>query len=178
MIGVAAAAGFEQPVICVEHFSGKQLEPLSGHSSRIFSLFSSEFDLQLPSQLLNRAGEQALKGVLKDVLSSQADVDGLCFVLSAYPAQFGLEERVLVVEGEQVGRGRCDLDDGHVEDAGSPWVGCSFCELPLDVVVEVEFEVRVACALLPQFAQVESAEDKVFLVNHLAAPQLRQPDFA
>lgn len=53
MIGVASAAGFEEPVICVEHFAGKQLEPLSGHTTSILTLLSSELNLQLSSQLLH-----------------------------------------------------------------------------------------------------------------------------
>lgn len=52
-------------------------------------------------------------------------MNDLCLVLASDPAQFSLEKGVLVVEGKEVRRGCCDFDDGHVENAGPSWMGCS-----------------------------------------------------
>ena len=81
------------------------MEPLSGYASRVLALLVLELDLELAAKFLPRAGHEMLETALEDVLSLEADVDGLVLGPASQSLELSFEQRVLVVEGEQVGCG-------------------------------------------------------------------------
>lgn len=91
------------------------MEPFPGDASCVLTLLLLELDLQFSTEFLARAGHELLEGRLEDILSFEGDVDGLVFGLSSQSFEFYLEEGVFVIEGEEMGRGCGDFDDGEVQ---------------------------------------------------------------
>ena len=89
--------------------------------------------------------------------------------LFAEALELGLEDEALVVEGEHVGRGDGDLEDGHFEDALAEAGGREAAQLLLYAAVDVGLEGGLPDALLPQSRQVELAQQELLLLAQLAA---------
>ena len=165
MIGVASAARDEEGVVGVEHLFRQHLEPLSGQPSGILALLSPDIYFYPSFECLGGCLHNLSKTVFKNLLSSHMQVHHVVFGLLPESFEFCLEDHMFVVEGEHVGSGYCDLEDGYLGYTHVStyiyfwWIGQFF----LDAIVDVGFKDGMADALPPQFRQIKLSQHNLFL---------------
>lgn len=114
VVGVAGAAGDEKGVICIKHLFRQHLEPLSGQPSRIFALLPPDIYFYPSLQGLRSCLHNLREAVFKNLLPSNMQVHHVVFGFLSQPLELCLEDHVFVVEGEHVGGGDGNFENGYL----------------------------------------------------------------